>query len=108
MTEKPQVQSLGDHNYVIHVQEGEDTFEIRVHASPAMIARLTTGETDETRIIQATAAYLIARQRADDLPPQLDLDDVAAAYEGFEEDLRRQLADDEKMSTRAGVERHDR
>jgi hypothetical protein len=69
-----------------------------VNASPAVIARLTTEETDEARIIQATAAYLIARQRADDLPPQLDLDDVAAAYEGFEADLRRQLADDEKTA----------
>jgi hypothetical protein len=60
-----------------------------------VIARLTTDESDETRIIEATAAYLIARQRADDLPPQLDLDDVAAAYDGFEDDLRRQLADDQ-------------
>ena len=57
--------------------------EIRVHASPDVVARLAADETDENRIIEATAAYLIARQRADDLPPQLDLDDVAAAYDGY-------------------------
>ena len=108
MTDQPLVETLGAHRYLVRARQGEDTVEIRIHASPAVIARLTTDETDETRIIEATAAYLIARQRADDLPPQLDLDDVAAAYEGFEDDLRRQLANDENPAVdESGVERHD-
>lgn len=92
--DKPQVESLGEHHYVVRARQGDDTVEIRVHATPAVIARLTGDETDETRIIQATAAYLLARQRADDLPAQLDLDDVAAAYTGFEDDLRRRLSEE--------------
>lgn len=91
MTDKPRVQALGDHNYVIHVQEGKDTIEIRVHASPDVVARIAVVDTDENRIIEATAAYLIARQRADDLPTVLDLDDVAAAYDGYVEDISSQL-----------------
>lgn len=102
MTDQPRVESLGDHDYLVRVRQGEDTIEIQVRATPTVIARLTSDETDETRIIEATAAYLIARQRADDLPPQLDLDDVAAAYAGFEDALRQQLRDPD----RAG--RHER
>lgn len=97
MTEQPQVEALGEHRYLVRVRQGEEVVEIRVRASQPVIARLAGDEstrTDETRIIEAAAAYLIARQRADDLPPQLDLDDVVAAYEGFEEDLRGKLAED--------------
>jgi Holliday junction resolvase-like predicted endonuclease len=91
MADQPQVEALGDHDYLILVRQGEDIVEVRVHATPAVINRITSVETDETRIIEATAAYLIARQRADDLPAVLDLDDVAAAYEGYIDDISRQL-----------------
>jgi hypothetical protein len=91
MLEQPQVEPLGEHHYLVRVHQGEDVIEIRVDATPDVIARLVNAETDEIRVVEATAAYLIARQRADDLPPQLDLEDVAAAYEGFEDELRRQL-----------------
>lgn len=97
MTEQPHVEALGEHRYLMRVCQGEEIIEVRVRATPAVIARLTGDDatrTDEARIIEAAAAYLIARQRADDLPPELDLDDVAAAYEGFEEDLRGRLAED--------------
>jgi hypothetical protein len=39
-----------------------------------------------------TAAYLIERQSADELPGRLDLDDVLAAYDGYVEDLRDRLS----------------
>jgi hypothetical protein len=90
-TDKPQVQALGDHHYVIRVQEDEDTIEIRVHASPGVVARIAAVDTDENRVIEATAAYLLARQRADDLPTVLDLDDIAAAYDGYIEDISGRL-----------------
>ena len=94
MPEQPHVEAIGEHRYVVRARQGEEIVEVLIHATPSVIARLSHDESDEVRIIQATAAYLIARQRADDLPPQLDLDDVAAAYGGFENDLRRQLAVD--------------
>jgi hypothetical protein len=48
-------------------------------------------DVDETRIIEATVAYLVQRQRADDLPANLDLDDVAAAYDDYVDDIQMQL-----------------
>lgn len=36
-------------------------------------------------------AYLTVRQRPDDLPPQLDLDDVIAAYDDYLDDVRNEI-----------------
>lgn len=91
MSGQPVVQSLGEHDYLVQVREGEDLVEIRVHATLAVVARIAVSGADEDWIIEATAAYVVARQRADDLPATLDLDDVAAAYDGCVEDLRGQL-----------------
>ena len=62
---------------------------VRVCADPAVVAQVAD---DEQRVVDATAAYLIASQSADDLPEQVDLDTVAAAYDGYIEDLHHQLA----------------
>jgi hypothetical protein len=90
MTDKMQVHALGDHTYLIQVTEGEEQIEIRIRASTAVVQQLGLPEVDETRIVAATAAFLIERQLAIDLPPTLDLDDVVAGYDNYlsELDLR--------------------
>ena len=85
---QPALEALGDHDYLVRFAQDEDTVVVRVHADPTVVAQI--GD-DEQRVVEATAAYLIARQSADDLPEQVDLDAVAAAYDGYVEDLHRQL-----------------
>ena len=82
------LEALGDHDYLLKFQQNEDTVVVRMHADPAVVAQI--GD-DEQQVVEATAAYLIARQSADDLPEQVDLDTVAAAYDGYIADLHRQL-----------------
>ena len=77
------VEALGDHDYLVRFKQDEDTVVVRVHADPAVVAQIAD---DEQRVVEATAAYLIARQSADDLPEHVDLDAVAAAYDGYVED----------------------
>jgi hypothetical protein len=86
--DQPALEALGDHDYLVRIQQGDDTVVLRMHADPAVVERIAD---QEPRIVEATAAYLIARQSADELPEQVDLDDVAAAYDGYVEDLQRQL-----------------
>ena len=86
--DQPALEALGDHDYLVRLQQGEDTVVLRVHADPAVVERIAD---EEQRVVEATAVYLIARQSADELPEQVDLDDVAAAYDGYVEDLQRQL-----------------
>ena len=76
---QPALEALGDHDYLVRFQQDGDTVVVRVHADPAVVAHI--GD-DEQRVVEATAAYLIARQNAEDLPEQVDLDAVAAAYDG--------------------------
>jgi hypothetical protein len=86
---QPILETLGDHDYLVRFPRDEDTVVVRVHADPDVVAQITA---DEKRVVEATADYLIARQSADDLPEQIDLDAVAAAYDGYVEDLHQQLA----------------
>lgn len=84
----PPLEALGDHDYLIRFQQDQGTKVVRMHADPAVVARIAD---DEQRVVEATAAYLIARQSADDLPEEVDLDMVAAAYDNYVADLRGQL-----------------
>ena len=91
MLEHFTIETLGEHRYLVRAQQGEEPVEILVRASPTVIARLAPREADESRVIEETLAFLVARQRADDLPPQLDVDEILATYEDFEDDLRGRL-----------------
>jgi len=86
------IEPLGDHEYLVRVREADATVEIRMYASQAVVRHMAVVDIDETRIIEATVAYLMQRQRADDLPVNLDLDDVAAAYDGYIADIHLQLS----------------
>lgn len=97
MSDDPTVEVLGDHQYLLHLQDAEGgAVEISVYASPDVVAPLTDGNNaDEYQVVEATTAYLLARQRVDDLPTFLELDDVAAAYEGYVDDVRSRLSSGE-------------
>ncbi|SBS70692.1 conserved hypothetical protein [uncultured Mycobacterium sp.] len=90
--EQPGIEALGDHDYLVHVPLDDDVVTIRMRATPEIVTRIGGADSDETRVIAATVAYLVSRQRADDLPEQLDLDDVAAAYDDYVADLHTQMA----------------
>jgi hypothetical protein len=91
MTDNLQVHALGDHNYLIHIYQGEEQVEIRIQASNDVVQQLGLHEVDEPRIVEATAAFLIERQLAVDLPSTLDLDDVAAGYDYYFSELELRL-----------------
>lgn len=89
---RPIIEPLGDHDYLVRFMQDDDAVEIEIRATPAIVASIAGADADETRVIAATAAYLIERQSADELPGQLDLDDVLAAYDGYVEDLHDRLS----------------
>jgi len=89
--EASRIESLGDHDYLVHVTQDGDLVTIRMRATPEVVARIGGPGADETRIITATMAFLTARQRPDDLPGQLDLEDIIAAYDDYLDDLHNQI-----------------
>lgn len=95
------IDAVGGHHYAITLREGEDLVQINLHADPATVALIATDDRDERRLVEETLRYLVRRQRADDLPPALDLADVAAGYDTWIDEMRTQLS-------AAGVNRPER
>ena len=92
--DEAQIDALGGHRYAITVREGEELVEIRLHADPATVALVAADDLDEGRLVEETLRYLVGRQRADDLPPALDLADVAAGYESWHDEMRTRMGAD--------------
>lgn len=90
--ESPEIEALGDHDYLVSVAQDGERVTIRIRATPEVVARIAGPDADETRVIAATMAYLTARQRPDELPRQLDLDDVIAAYDDYLDAVRGEIA----------------
>ena len=86
-----QIDAVGAHRYAITLREGEDLVQIRLYADAVTVALITNDQLDERRLVEQTVRYLVRRQRADDLPPALDLADVAAGYDTWIEEMRTQL-----------------
>lgn len=86
------VEPLGDHEYLVAVVGGEQRAESRFRATPDVMAELGAGDEAEQRVVRESAAFLLDHQPLVDLPPMIDLADVAAAYDGYLDDLRLRLS----------------
>jgi hypothetical protein len=94
MTEDLRIDSLGEHRFLLTRCEDDGLVEIQVYADPVVFKRIGLDDLDregEHRIIRAAADFLLERQRADELPGKIDLDEVVAAYHGFIDDIRRRV-----------------
>lgn len=94
MPEQFQIEPMGEHDCLVRVRYSGDVIESRFQASPAVVDELDAAEADEQRVIEETALYLAERQPVIDLPPLVDLDDVAAAYgDQYISEMTRRLKD---------------
>lgn len=88
MADELLVESLGEHRFLLTRRDGDELVEIQVYADPTFVKRIGPDGVDEQRIVRAAADFLLERQRADELPGKIDLDDIVAAYDGFIDDMR--------------------
>lgn len=82
-----QIEQTGEHEYLVRLTEAEDQVQFLIRAEPPVLARLGFQPAQEAQVVTATAALLIRRQLAADLPEVVDLDDVAAGYEDYLDEL---------------------
>ena len=85
------VEQVGEHTYLVSGRQDGEPVEVRVVVDPATAEQLGVGGLDDGDVVRATLSYLLEHQQLDELPAQLDLVDVDAAYEGFAESLRTRL-----------------
>jgi hypothetical protein len=91
MNPSANVEDLGNHEYLLRAGQDDDTVEVVIRADPdGAIGGLAEGAT-ESAMITAAVEFLLTRQRPDELPPYLDLDDIAAGYADFPGFVRDQL-----------------
>lgn len=86
-----QVEALGEHEYLVTIRNGEESSQSRLLASQGILEQLGVDSSMEQTVIRETTAFLLEHQPAVDLPPAIDLDDVAAAYDDYVEELRLRL-----------------
>ncbi|MFP3580135.1 hypothetical protein [Arthrobacter sp. fls2-241-R2A-200] len=68
-------------------QAGESLF----HTNPEFLAEVGLDGFDEQLVVEETADYLAERQPVIDFPQTVDLEEIAAAYGDYAEELKARL-----------------
>jgi hypothetical protein len=92
MPEQIEVEPLGEHEYLVRARHGGGDLESRFRASRNVLDRAGVRAGDEQRAIEHSVAFLLEHQPVIDLPPMVDLDDMAAAFDDYLGFLRERLA----------------
>ncbi|WP_224280752.1 hypothetical protein [Streptomyces sp. LS1784] len=88
-----QVEPLGDHEHLVRAREGAVEAETRIRVTDGVLDLPQIAGADEPTIVHETVAFLVERRPVIDIPPMIDLDDLADAYgTGYLNDLSRRLA----------------
>jgi transketolase len=91
MPEHLSIELVVDHEYRIRIDDHGDTAESQFVVSPGVLAELGFNPGDEQRIVEHTARFLADHEPVIDFPALVYLDEVAAAYRDYPDDLRRRL-----------------
>ncbi len=86
-----EVEHLRDQLYIVRAEVDGDPAMARFLVDEGALERLGVAGASEVDVVSATATFLLQRQRLDDLPTQVDVEDVAVAYDDFAEHLRSAL-----------------
>lgn len=108
MGEMPRIEAMGDHRYLASLGRNEDLIQVRVEVTPEVLEEIGATGFNEEDVAAATIAFLTDRQRPDELPPQLDLEQVSAVYDDFADTIRAQLSGQGPLRHRPRQQRRNR
>ena len=86
------IEALGSHDFLVHGTEHGDPVDVRVILHTDALEDLGLTDVSDEQIVDGTVAFLLEHQRLDDLPAEVELEVVAAAYDNFADWLRARLA----------------
>jgi hypothetical protein len=89
MAEDFEIESQGDHEYLVHLHGRAEDAEAWVRVTPGVLQRLGVGEQDEEAVVRRTIAFLCRYQEAADFPAVVELEDVLASYPDYRTALAR-------------------
>jgi len=76
-----EMEPQGAHQYVAHLQAGENVGESWLNLTLEVLEQLRVGEDAEGRCVRRTAEFLLERPSVVDFPSIVELEDVIAAYD---------------------------
>ena len=82
---------VSDNEYTVRAEAEGQTVESLFRTDPDYLERIGLAEADRKRVVEETARFLAEHQPVIDFPPMIDLEDIAAAYEDFAQQLQKRL-----------------
>lgn len=86
-----EIDAVDEHLYLARVRDSDDEFTFQLRLTDDIVDDLGGDVTNEDQVVTAIVAYLLSRQAAFDLPDQIEVQDVPAAYPDFIEIVRRDV-----------------
>ncbi len=84
-----EIDTQGDHQYVVRLRDDEEVSETWFYITPSVLDQLGVGDEDEEQVVRRTAEFLTARQSVADFPDIVELEDVLSTYGEFVEFMTR-------------------
>ena len=89
MTTSIDIDTQGEHQYVVHLRDDEEATESWFTVAPGSLDDVRSEGEAEEDVVRRTAEFLLRRQGVADFPSIVDLDDVIVTYGDDEDFLRR-------------------
>lgn len=86
-----EVEFLRDGLYLVRGEVDGDPAEVQFRIEEDELERLGLPHSSGADVVAATASYLLEHQRLDELPDQVQIEDVSQAYADFAAHLRTVL-----------------
>lgn len=77
------IETQGEHQYLVRLQDGDDVCETWFNVTPAVLDQVRAADESEERVVHRTAEFLLGRQEVADFPDIVELEDVIAAYDDY-------------------------
>ena len=79
------IEGQGDHEYVVRQTDQGETVETWFRLTPEVLDRLGVGDEDEADLVARTVDFLKKHQDVADFPDIVEIEDVLASYDDYEE-----------------------
>ncbi|MGO4432851.1 hypothetical protein [Arthrobacter sp. fls2-241-R2A-172] len=85
------IEPVNQNEYLVRWRSEGQTGESLVHTNPDFLVEAGLDGFDEQLVVEETTTYLAEHQPVIDFPQTVDLEEIAAAYGDYAEQLRARL-----------------
>jgi hypothetical protein len=85
------IELVNDNEYAVRSEAEGQSVESLFRTDPDYLESIGLAEADGKRVVEETARFLAEHQPVIDFPPLIDLEDIAAAYDDYPQQLRNRL-----------------